>query len=66
MAKLTNTQINKLKSEEKSKTGTTLTHSAPEHFEKLALKKKAKHPTLNAYISKTRTNSESKLKFSER
>ena len=41
-----------------------LTNSAPEYFEKLALKK-AKRPTLTGYILKTRTNSESKLKFSE-
>ena len=41
-----------------------LTHSAPEYFEKSALKK-AKHPTLNVYISKPRTNSESKLKVCE-
>ena len=42
-----------------------LTHSTPEYFEELALKKKAKYPPLNRYISKTRTNLESKLKFSE-
>ena len=41
----------------------SLTHSAPEYLEILALKK-AKHPTLNSYISKTRTISESKLEFS--
>ena len=35
-----------------------------EYFEKIDIKKKAKNPTLNGYISKTRTNSESKLKFS--
>ena len=46
------------------KTKLSLTHSAPKYYEKLALKK-AKHPSLNGYISKTRTNSESKLKFSE-
>ena len=34
-----------------------LTHSAPEYFEKLALKKR-KTPNLNGYISKTRANSE--------
>ena len=33
-------------------------------FEELALKK-SKDPILNYYISKTRTNSESKLNFSE-
>ena len=38
-----------------------LTRSAPEYFEKLALKK-AKHPTLGSCISYTRTNS----KFSSR
>ena len=38
---------------------------SPEYFEKVAFKKKAKDPTLNGYISKSRTNSESKLKFSE-
>ena len=41
-----------------------LTHSAREYFEKLAFKKKKK-ATLNGCISKARTNSESKLIFSE-
>ena len=41
-----------------------LTHTAPEYFEKLALKK-SKNPILNGYISKTMTNSKSELKFSE-
>ena len=35
-----------------------LTHSARVYFKKLALQKKAKHPTLNASISKTKTNLE--------
>ena len=32
---------------------------------KIDIKEKTKNPTLKGYISKTRTNSESKLKFSE-
>ena len=35
-----------------------LSHSTREYFEKLALQKKAKQPTLNVSISKTKTNSE--------
>ena len=41
-----------------------LAHSALESFEKLTLKKKPKRLSLNGHISKTRTNSESKLRFS--
>ena len=41
-----------------------LAHSALESFEKLTLKKKTKRLSLNGHISKTRTNSESKLRFS--
>ena len=41
-----------------------LVHSAPEYFEKLPLKK-TENPTLNGYVSKTRPDSEPKLKFSE-
>ena len=43
----------------------SLTHSAPEYFEKLAFKKTTKNATLNGCISKARANSESKLTFSE-
>ena len=42
-----------------------LTHSAPEYFEKLTLKKKRKNAILNGFISKARVNSESKLTFLE-
>ena len=44
-----------------------LIHSALEYFEKLTFfkNKKIKIPTLNGHISKTRTNLESKPRFSE-
>ena len=42
-----------------------LTHSVPECFEKLPIKKKTGNQTLNGYISKTRANSASKLQLSE-
>ena len=43
----------------------SLNESAPEYFEKLTFKKIPKDPTLNGKISRSRTNSESKLKYSE-
>ena len=42
-----------------------LTHSAREYFEKVALKKKTKHATLNGRLLKARANSDSKRTFSE-
>ena len=43
----------------------SMTHSALEYFEKLALKNQQKNASLNGCISKARANSESKLTFSE-
>ena len=42
-----------------------LTHSSREYFKKLARKNKQKKATLNGCILKARTNSDSKLTFSE-
>ena len=43
----------------------SLTDSASEYFEKLTFKKIPKDPTLNGKISRSRKNSESKLKYYE-